>query len=392
MAQKTYTVGGHTFRTQTEYANALRDQQNIEKLRAQYKRMTKADQARLRTALKSGRYRFLTALGEDFIEELEAEAGGQSVRSHEARSSRASTSLNSPVKRTRGNEEKKAASQDAAMDAIVAEELKKQEKRRKWIVLGCSVVGLACMVYLGVYSFYVARTENTYEQMSERKEAAALDAANGANGESSKVVIHYTTDDTDTPEVLDEYKTLLNTNKKLIGWVKIDDTNIDYPVMQTDDNEYYLTHNLNQEYDKNGTIFMDKDCDVLKPSTNLILYGHHMKSGKMFGQLSKYEDESFYEKHKTISFDSIYEKGSYEVMYVFRSRVYSEEEIVFKYYQFIDAESQTQFDSYMNEMASMSLYDTGVTAEYGDRLLTLSTCDYEEKNGRFVVVAKRIEE
>ena len=158
---------------------------------------------------------------------------------------------------------------------------------------------------------------------------------------------------------LPEYETLYNKNKRLIGWVKIDDTNIDYPVMQTTDNEYYLDHNLNQEYDKNGSIFMDKDCDVLKPSTNFILYGHHMKSGQMFGSLSLYSDQSYYEKHPCIQFDTIYEKGQYEIMYVFRSRVYSEDEIVFKYYQFIDAQSEQEFDSYMNDMAEMSLYDTG---------------------------------
>lgn len=160
--------------------------------------------------------------------------------------------------------------------------------------------------------------------------------------------------------------------------------------MQTSDNEYYLTHNLNQEYDKNGSIFMDKDCDVLKPSTNFILYGHHMSSGRMFGKLGLYEKKSYYEEHPYIQFDTIYEKGTYEVMYVFRSRVFKEEEIVFKYYQFIDANSEQEFDSYMNEMAEMSLYDTGVTAQFGDQLLTLSTCDYQEKNGRFVVVAKKI--
>ena len=160
--------------------------------------------------------------------------------------------------------------------------------------------------------------------------------------------------------------------------------------MQTSDNEYYLDHNLNQEYDKNGSIFMDTACDVIKPSTNFILYGHHMQSGKMFGDLDKYSSKSYYEKHKYIDFDTIYEKGIYEVMYVFRSRVYSEEDVVFKYYQFIDAMSEVEFNSNMKEMAAVSLYDTGVTASYGDRLLTLSTCDYQEKNGRFVVVAKKV--
>ena len=172
--------------------------------------------------------------------------------------------------------------------------------------------------------------------------------------------------------------------------MKIDGTKIDYPVMQTTDNEYYLDHNMEQQYDKNGTIFMDKDCDVLKPSTNYILYGHHMKSGKMFGQLDLYKEKSFYEEHPYINFDTIYEKGTYQVMYVFRSKVYKEDEIAFKYYQFIDANGEVEFASHMQEMAEMSLYDTGVTAEFGDQLLTLSTCDYQETDGRFVVVAKKI--
>lgn len=110
----------------------------------------------------------------------------------------------------------------------------------------------------------------------------------------------------------------------------------------------------------------------------------------MFGQLNKYSSQKFYEEHKLIQFDTIYEEGTYEVMYVFRSKIYEESEIVFKYYQFINALSETEFNSYMREMAAMSLYDTGVTAEFGDELLTLSTCDYYTDYGRFVVVAKKV--
>ena len=196
--------------------------------------------------------------------------------------------------------------------------------------------------------------------------------------------------------VLEEYKTLFNKNKSLIGWIKIADTNgegvfIDYPVMQSQDSEYYLTHNFYQEYDKNGSIFLDPACDIVHRSTNLIIYGHHMKSGEMFGNLDRYSSEAFYKEHRYIQFDTIYEKGTYEVMYVFRSRIYNEDEIVFKYYQFIDVDSEAEFYSNMNEMEQLALYDTGVTAVYGDELLTLSTCDYQETNGRFVVVAKRID-
>ena len=136
---------------------------------------------------------------------------------------------------------------------------------------------------------------------------------------------------------------------------------------------------------------MDTGCDIKAPSTNYIIYGHNMRSGKMFGSLDQYANEKFYRNHKTIEFDTIYEEGTYEVMYVFRSRVYQKDEVVFKYYQFIEAYSEEEFNSNMNEMAAMSLYDTGVTASYGDQLLTLSTCDYVEEDGRFVVVAKRIE-
>ena len=91
-----------------------------------------------------------------------------------------------------------------------------------------------------------------------------------------------------------------------------------------------------------------------------------------------------------IEFDTIYEKATYQVMYVFRSQVYNEDDVVFKYYQFIEANSEEEFNFYMKEMASMSLYDTGVTANFGDSLLTLSTCDSSQTDGRFVVVAKRI--
>ena len=110
----------------------------------------------------------------------------------------------------------------------------------------------------------------------------------------------------------------------------------------------------------------------------------------MFGDLNKYSNEDYAKQHKLIQFDTIYEKGTYQVMYVFRSKIFYEDEITFKYYQFIDAGSEAEFNSAMDAMADMALFDTGVRASYGDCLLTLSTCDNSEEDGRFVVVAKRI--
>ena len=292
-------------------------------------------------------------------------------------------------KASESKDTKKKSAYEAQIDAFVEEELKKREKKRKLLIALCSLLGAACLLYVGFYSYEDYRTRKNYEQMAALKDKVSVEPTVAI--EESQPTIHYTNEEKEVPEVLEEYKNLYNMNKKLIGWLKIDDTNIDYPVMQTSDNEYYLKHNINQEKDRNGALFLDKDCDVLAPSTNLIIYGHHMKSGRMFGNLDDYASEKFYKEHSIIQFDTIYEKGTYEVMYVFRSKVYNEGEVVFKYYQFIDCYSEKEFESNMQEMAALSLYDTGVTAEYGDELLTLSTCDNTVDDGRFVVVAKRID-
>ena len=387
MAQKEYIVEERSFRTEADYKRALRDKETMDRLRRESAGYSLEKLEQLQEAVRSGKCKFYTLLGQDFEDEL-------SERIRQLK--RQGTGVNSGGKRqakpqSAAKTAKRQPVPNISEDDIQAE-LQRQEKRRRWTVIVCALVAVVCLGYFGVYLYYNQRTSQDYDELIALKEMANKGTLS-APKPSDAVVIHYTEEeDPEIPEVLDEYKNLLIKNKKLIGWIKIDDTNIDYPVMQTSDNEYYLDHNLNQEYDKNGSIFMDKDCDVIEPSTNLILYGHHMKSGKMFGGLDKYSDVKYYEKHKYIDFDTIYEKGIYEVMYVFRSRVYSEEEVVFKYYQFIDVVSEAEFDSNMKEMAAVSLYDTGVTASYGDRLLTLSTCDYQEKNGRFVVVAKKVAE
>ncbi len=275
---------------------------------------------------------------------------------------------------------------DKNMQEQIIEILRKKEKKRKILVAVCLFLCIVSFGYLGAYYQVSAKSAREFEELSALKKAGAW----GINSGNKKVEVHLTDKDTSVPDILPEYEKIHQKNQKLIGWVKIDDTIIDYPVMQTVNNEYYLDHNFNQEEDRNGCIFMDYQCDVIKGCDNMILYGHHMKSGKMFGTLNKYSEKAYYEEHPIIQFDTIYEKGKYQVMYVFRSKVYSEEDVTFKYYQFINAASEMEFNSYLNEMAALSLYDTEVTASYGDKLLTLSTCDYQEKKGRFVVVAKKI--
>lgn len=381
METKELTVSGRQFRTQAEYELAQKDAAYIESVKKRYDLSSKAGYDSMLQDLQNGKYRFRTILGNDFLEETEEKCIEYQKRKKEM----PSKDVKKKKEGFRKNKKIRLEDYDAAMQKSIIKELRKRERRRKILVSACMCVAAGCFVYLGGYYYQIKRLD-AYAGRQQMLKGVLPDVET----EPETVVIHYDEQEIVVPEILDEYKMLYSLNQKLIGWIKIDDTYIDYPVLQTSNNEYYMNHNFDQEQDNNGSIFLDMDCSILPRSTNLILYGHHMRSGRMFGQLNKYGSEEFYNKHKYIQFDTIYEKGTYEVMYVFRSKIYEESEIVFKYYQFIDTNSETEFDSYMREMAEMSLYDTGVTAEYGDELLTLSTCDYYTDYGRFVVVAKKI--
>ena len=375
-----YEVAGRQFRTETDYKLALRDEAEITKLKQTRNLENRAQIEALILDITQNRIRFYTILGEDFVEELRDLAQSISAEKEpkEKKSRKSKHKLPADAKKV------SLSDYDETMQKQILSEIKKRDRIRKCIMGVCLIVAAGCFAYLGNYYYQTKRLDDYANiQKNLKGDVQSISV-------KEEPVIHYNEDPEALPDVLSEYQTLYSLNKRLIGWIKIDDTYIDYPVLQTVNNEYYLNHNFDQEEDKNGSIFLDKDCSIYPRSTNLILYGHHMRSGRMFGQLNKYSSEKFYEDHKYIQFDTIYEKGTYEVMYVFRSKIYEESEIVFKYYQFVDALSEAEFDSNMREMAAMSLYDTGVTATYGDELLTLSTCDYYTSYGRFVVVAKKV--
>ena len=188
----------------------------------------------------------------------------------------------------------------------------------------------------------------------------------------------------------EKYAEVFAQNDDLIGWISIPGTRIDYPVMQTkDDPDFYLKHAFDKSYSSYGVPYMQENCDV-GISDNLMLYGHHMNNGSMFSDLCKYESEDFYQDHKTIHFDTLDSFGEYEVIAAFKTVAYSEQG--FKYYHFVRAEQEEDFDEFIAKCKELALYDTGVTAEYGDQLITLSTCEYSRTNGRMVVVAKLLEE
>ena len=189
--------------------------------------------------------------------------------------------------------------------------------------------------------------------------------------------------------VLPEYKALYEMNSDLVGWMHLEDTKIDYPVMQTPTvNEYYLHKNFEKEYSVHGCYFVSGFCDVFAPSDNVTVYGHNMRDGSMMAPLHKYEKKEFFDTHQEITFNTLKERHKYQVFAIFKTS--ANEAQGFAYQRFIDAADQADFDQFVQTCKDLSLYDTGITPQYGDKLITLSTCDYTVSNGRLVVVASRI--
>lgn len=187
-----------------------------------------------------------------------------------------------------------------------------------------------------------------------------------------------------------QVKTLKQENPEIVGWLEIKGTNVNYPVLQGPDNEYYMTHNYKKEKSKNGSIFLSKDYDWNLKCNNLLIYGHNMQNGTMFQDLLKYEDINFYNSHPIINFTTEHDDSEYQIIAVLKSRVYyKSEQNVFRYYYFINPQTEDEFNNFVENAKKESLYNINETAKYGDQLITLSTCSYHVKDGRFVVIGKR---
>lgn len=272
------------------------------------------------------------------------------------------------------------------------------ERSRKNRIIKIALLLILAVCLIGIGREYHASRRQEAQQKALKQETLREE-------EPSKTVSSQTNETTDetadasTQEVISEeeeesvilsqYAGLYAQNNDLAGWLSIENTAIDYPVMQCGDDEYYLHHDFYGNDSKYGCLYVRGKAD-LADGTNVIVYGHNMKDGSMFGDLDLYQSADFCREHSTISFDTLYEQRTYEVIAVFRSQVYDVDEDVFKYYQFYEAHTQEEFDDFYQNIKELSLYDTGVTAQFGDTFLTLSTCAYHVTDGRFVVVAKRV--
>lgn len=258
------------------------------------------------------------------------------------------------------------------------------EKIRKLLLLLCVCVFLGSMTYLVKFKTDSMASEKNISNLQQQMEQAEKDVESG-----NTVSIEGYPED-----YLPKFASFYEVNEDIKGWIKIPNTNVNFPVVQTTDNDYYHRLNFQKEYDYYGTPYIDYECDVQKPSTNIIIYGHNIKAdGQMFNDLTKYKNLDFYKENPVVNFDSVYREGKYKIIGAFITNAQPEQDNgnIFNYVSFVDADSEEEFNAFIDEVRKRSIFDTTVDVEYGDELLTLSTCTYEFRpEARFAVVARRV--
>ena len=184
----------------------------------------------------------------------------------------------------------------------------------------------------------------------------------------------------EAPTMQHDFTALQAENPECIGWVSIPGTEVDFPIMQSQDKpEFYLDHDFSREYDMYGLPFLDARCSL--DNGNLLVYGHHMNDGSMFSCLHKYQDKEFWQAHQEVFFETSAGEDLYCVAAVLRLKgSYKPGE--WSIFQSAEPDGRT-----MEEIAARQLYDTDVEILPGDKLLTLVTCEYSQQNGRLAVIA-----
>lgn len=263
------------------------------------------------------------------------------------------------------------------------------------------VTFLVSAFFLGRYFLESKKSADLYSDLANRVNSATIpQAANPPDSTDDNLpedpettlpalVDAVNSDTGEIVQVLPEYAEIFEMNSHTVGWIRIDGTPVNYPVLQTPDSpNYYLYRDFNRDNNNHGCIYAREQCDINKPSDNITMYGHWRRDGSMFGSLQKYKQKEYYEAHPIITFDTLTEHHTYEIFCVFRTTATQGEG--FPYHLFADAANQQEFDQFISTCKSLQMYDTGKTAKYGDKLISLSTCEYSQTNGRLVIVAKRI--
>ena len=259
------------------------------------------------------------------------------------------------------------------------------------------------LIVFGVSAFHVVsyivgsqQQAAKYDDMAaqlDAQDAAAATAPSTQSQDPTAATEEFVpvTEPTD-PEtgILTRYLDFYEQNPDMVGWIKIEGTKLNYPVMQTPhDKDYYLKHNFEREYSDWGAIYVREECDVFRPSDNVTIYGHTMKDGSMFACLHEYCYEEVWENNNVIFYDTLYERHVYQIFAVFTTTASLGEG--FSYHQMEDAADEAEFNEFIATCKDLALYETGITPGYGEKIICLSTCEYSQDNGRLVVAAVRID-
>lgn len=257
------------------------------------------------------------------------------------------------------------------------------------------VAAFAVSAFLvGRYVINGRKAQNRYNDLAAQASAsttAPTTPTTTAPTEDTQAETEETTQATE-PQPIAEYVALHEQNPDMVGWIKIDNTKLDYPVMQTpNEKDYYLKRDFDKKDSEWGSIYAWEEADLNEPSDNITLFGHRMKDGSMFSPILVYENKSAWEENPLIFFNTLTEYHTYKIFAVFKTSANLGEG--FSYHKFVNAQNKQDFDNFVATCKDLAFYDTGITPQYGDKLICLSTCEYTMGggNGRFVVCAYRID-
>ena len=250
--------------------------------------------------------------------------------------------------------------------------IRKTNKRLAITKMILVVILVVSVTYIFLHFYNSNKNKNLYDGMSSIVEKST------ETGELDKSVM------------VEQVKELQKENADVKGWIKIDGTDISYPLLQSSDNDYYVSRNYKKEKSKYGSIFIAYNSDLKNENSHVMIYGHDMKDGQMFAGLVNYIDKSFYDEHPTIRIATDEKEELYQIIYVFKSRRFNEDETeVFRYYRYYEFNAQREIEEYINNCKKEQLYDTETNIT-SNQIITLTTCEYSQKDGRLVVVAQKV--
>ena len=372
-----FTIGEFTFDTFHEYRDAQEDLKKIDLINQELDIHDQEVALRLYNMLRDGQITFKSPIGEQFATHIADIVA--------------------------------AGSEDLLEDKAVAKEAAQKFQYQKVLGRLAAVLAVAFFGYF-VYAEVaeVMHTRELERLARERQEAMQQAAVTDENPTTQEEPVEgdentepveesnpFARDelvDPATLTVLPEYEEFLSQNPDLVGWLTIQGTKVDYPVVQkAEDNDYYLNHSFDGSEDSAGTIYVDYRSDIVNPTTNTMVYGHNMKNGTMFGSLKNYLQEDFFKEYRYIQFNTIYEHRLYQVVSVGLSEVAYQDENSYRYYNFIQANNMEEWQEFVDNVNSLAIYQSDVTLEPSDEILTLSTCNSYTEDGRLFIVAKRIQ-